>query len=136
MARIARKILIHREDRPVAAQGDRADEEINSGAAHARGSAMIACESRFFIILNAQPGVLKGSKVLPQALVLTSVANSRQHLLPHGTDHLGAAFADQLPQFVPDKFFFRAEAPGAPAQSQRPHGGIHQDRHERRRSAL
>jgi hypothetical protein len=78
---------------------------------------MIAYESRFFIILNAQPGILKGSKVLPQALVLISAANSRQHLLPHGTHHMGAAFPDQLRQFVPDKFFFRAEAPGAPAQS-------------------
>jgi hypothetical protein len=78
---------------------------------------MIACKGRFFIILSAQPGVLKGSKVLPQALVLASAANSRQHFLPHGTDHLGAAFADQFRQFVPDQFFFRAEAPGAPAQS-------------------
>jgi len=117
MARIAHKIPVNREDRPVAVQGDRADEEINSGTARARGSAMIAYESRFFIILNAQPGVLKGSKALPQALVLTSAANSRQHLLTHGTDHLGAAFADQLRQFIPDKFFFRTEAPGAPAQS-------------------
>ncbi|GEM_PF-4543532 len=81
MARIAREILIHCEDRPVAAQGDRTDEKINRGAGHASGPAIIACEGRFFIVVNGQPGVIKGSKILPQALVLASAANSRQHFL-------------------------------------------------------
>ena len=71
MARIAGKIVVHREDRPVAAQGDCTNKGINSGAAHARGSAMIAGKGRRFVVLNAQPGILKGSKVLMRAAFVT-----------------------------------------------------------------
>jgi hypothetical protein len=132
VVRVGLEIAVGAQDGKAVVLASRAEQEIGVRSLDAVPPADVEELCRPLMILSPQREIWEGGEVLFQILEVGDLPDSREDLLPDGTDDANPGLPDQFSQLQD----CRVRTGFSASQGQRPDAGVHQDTQPRARCFL
>jgi len=114
MASVTLEVAIRREDRDARSMRHGTEEQIGRAARYATCAQSVVEAGRFVVVVDADGDTVKPRQMLAQALEDIRLADSREQLLPNGTDDCRRTIFDQSPPLDDQPTLGGAQAAGQP----------------------